>query len=53
MTIQELTTTVQTKATTYLTEEGEAITTFPSSIVDFVIEYAVNESHFPSDYSND
>lgn len=53
MTIQELTTTVQTKATTYLTEEGETITTFPSSIVDFVIEYAVNESHFPSDYSND
>ena len=26
---------------------------FPSSIVDFVIEYAVNESHFPADYTDE
>lgn len=53
MTIQELTTNVQTKALTYLNEMGETINVFPLSIVDFVVEYAINESHFPSDYKNE
>ncbi len=53
MTLQELTTQVQNKASAYVTETGEEITTFPLSIVDFVIEYAINESHFPSDYKEE
>ena len=53
MTIQELTTSVQTKALTYITESGETLASFPSSIVDFVIEYAINESHFPTDYKDE
>ena len=53
MTIQTLTTTVQTKAQTYITESGETMTSFPLSIVDFVIEYAINESHFPIDYKEE
>ena len=53
MTIQTLTTTVQTKALTYITETEEDMTQFPQSIVDFVVEYAINESHFPNDYSDE
>lgn len=53
MTIQDLTSTVQTKALAYVTETGETIVQFPGSIVDFVIEYAVNESHFPADYTDE
>jgi hypothetical protein len=53
MTLQTLTTTVQTKAYTYITESGETMATFPSSIVDFVVEYAINESHFPSDFTEE
>lgn len=53
MTIQELTTQIQTKALAYLNETGDDRLTFPLSIVDFVIEYAINESHFPTGYSND
>lgn len=53
MTLQTLTTTVQTKAQAYITESGEILASFPLSIVDFVIEYAVNESHFPSDYTDE
>ena len=53
MTIDTLTTIVKNKALTYITESGEDMNTFPQSIVDFVIEYAMNESHFPSDYTDD
>ena len=53
MTVEVLTTTVQTKALAYITETGETISSFPLSIVDFVVEYAINESHFPSDYTNE
>ena len=53
MTIENLTTTVQMKALTYITESGEDMNIFPSSIVDFVIEYAINESHFPNDYTDE
>lgn len=48
MTIAELTVVVQEKALAYITETGETLESFPLSIVDFVIEYAINESHFPS-----
>lgn len=51
MTLNELTSTVQTKALTYLAETGETIDTFPLSIVDFVVEYAINESHFPASFA--
>ena len=53
MTIQELTTNVQIKALAYITESGETLASFPSSIVDFVVEYAINESHFPADYKDE
>ena len=53
MTIQTLISTVQTKALAYLTETGESLEVFPLSIVDFVVEYAINESHFPSDYTDE
>ena len=33
--------------------EDDVPETFPSSIVDFVLEYAINESHFPSDYTDE
>ena len=53
MTTNELTTTIREKALLYVTEIGETMVSFPSSIVDFVYEYAINESHFPSDYTED
>lgn len=54
MTIETLSATVASKALTYLTEtEEEVPASFPTSIVDFVVEYAINESHFPSDYTNE
>ena len=51
--INELTTYVSDKAKTYLEETGEEICKFPSSIVDFVIEYAIGGCHFPSNYTED
>lgn len=53
MTVETLTTTVQNKALAYITETGETMSVFPLSIVDFVVEYAINESHFPSDYTDE
>ena len=53
MTINELAITVQTKALAYLQETGEEMPTFPLSIVDFVIEYAMNECHFPASFTED
>lgn len=54
MTFDDLTNKVRTKALSYLNESGEtAEDTFPLSIVDFVIEYAQNECHFPSYFSED
>ena len=50
MTINELATIVQTKALAYMTETGDTLSAFPMSIVDFVIEYAINESHFPASF---
>ena len=53
MTIETLTTIVQNKALAYMSETESDMITFPQSIVDFVIEYAINESHFPADYTED
>jgi len=53
MTISELTELVQSKALSYSVEAGESIEIFPSSIVDFVVEYAINESHFPASFNED
>lgn len=52
MTMVELTGEVTRKALLYLKEQGETIETFPTSIVDFVIEFAIAESHFPNHYSD-
>lgn len=53
MTLNELTTKIQAKALTYINETGEAMDAFPLSIADFVVDYAVSESHFPSYFSED
>ena len=54
MTIETLSANVASKALTYLTETADdAPALFPTSIVDFVVEYAINESHFPSDYTDE
>lgn len=53
MTLQTLTTTIQSKALSYTQETGETLESFPLSIVDFVVEYAINESHFPLDYTEE
>lgn len=50
-TIQELTYYVSDKAREYLEETGEIVNKFPGSIVDFVIEYATEQCHFPKDFS--
>lgn len=42
---------VAQKAKQYLNEGGEAVETFPSSIVDFVIEYVSNGCHFPAHFT--
>ena len=52
-TMESLAAGVREKALLYLQESGEDATTFPSSIVDFVIEYAVKNSHFPNHYTDD
>ena len=49
-TIEELTLYVADKAKLYWEETGDKIETFPTSIVDFVIEYASNGCHFPSHF---
>ena len=53
VTIQELTTYVSEKAKSYLEETGETIEKFPSSIVDFVIEYATEQCHFPRSFTEE
>jgi hypothetical protein len=46
-TLEELTQYVKDKALEYLLETNENVVAFPMSIVDFVIEYAISECHFP------
>lgn len=50
-TIQALSEYVTEKAKNYLEETGETVSKFPSSIVDFVIEYATEHCHFPSNFT--
>lgn len=54
-TIEELTEYVKEKSTEYWNEtvsnEDEKITIMPSSIVDFTIEFFINQSRFPTKYS--
>lgn len=50
-TIQELTEYVSDKAKEYLQETGETIEIFPLSIVDFVIEFATEQCHFPKNFT--
>ena len=53
-TMNELTDYVSRKAKDYLLETGTKIDKFPTSIVDFVIEYAVTEKcHFPKYYTEE
>ena len=50
-TIQELSYYVCDKAREYLEETGEKIEHFPMSIVDFVIEQATENCHFPKNFT--
>lgn len=50
--MDELAVAVTGKALAYLRETGENVERFPVSIVDFVIEYAVKESHLPKHYTD-
>ena len=49
-TLSELTKSVSDKALQYLKDTDEDIKNFPSSIVDFVIEYVSNGCHFPDHF---
>jgi len=53
MTINELSAMVREKALSYSVESGENIENFPESVVDFVVEYAINESHFPASFDDE
>ena len=53
MTMDSLKNEISAKALAYLSETGETIDAFPESIVDFVIEYAVQYCHFPKHFSDD
>lgn len=50
--LDELAVAVTGKALAYLKETDEDIERYPVSIVDFVIEYAIRESHVPNYYSD-
>lgn len=50
-TMEELTVYVCEKARSYALETGEEITTFPMSIVDFVIEHISQNCHFPTHFT--
>lgn len=52
-TIQELTVYVADKAKEYLAETGTSVNKFPTSIADFVIEYAMEQCHFPRTYTEE
>lgn len=52
MTMESLKSEISAKALAYLHETDEEIETFPGSIVDFVIEYAVQYCHFPKHFSD-
>lgn len=49
--MQELTAFVSDKAKIYIQETGEELEKFPSSIVDFVIEYVCENCNFPKNFT--
>lgn len=51
--ITELSTYVKGKALEYLSETDLTLETFPTSIVDFVIEYVVGHCNFPDYYTEE
>lgn len=57
MNIDTLVNKVSEKALLYAreteTNPDDEMLSFPLSIVEFVVEYAINESHFPADYSEE
>ena len=44
---------VKSMATTYLKETGDENATLPTSLVDFVYDYAVELCHFPNHFTED
>lgn len=50
-TINDLAYYVSDKAREYLAETGEKIEKFPMSIVDFVVEHAMENCHFPKNFT--
>lgn len=52
--MEELRLAIQKLAKEYWNETGDGeMTAFPMSVVRFVIEYAINNCHFPENYSNE
>ena len=54
--MDELIAYITEKAIAYWNEtcdEEEKIESFPSSVVDFVMEYAISQCHFPSHFTDD
>ena len=50
-TIRELAYYVSDKAREYMEETGGKLDKFPMSIVDFVIEHAIEQCHFPKNFT--
>jgi len=51
--MEELRAAIQTLALEYWNESGEEqLESFPISIVGFVIEYAINQCHFPKSFTD-
>lgn len=44
---------VKSKALDYVRESGEDVSFFPSALVDFVFDYAVESCHFPKHFDED
>lgn len=44
---------VRSKALDYMRESGEEMQIFPSALVDFVFDYAVENCHFPNHYAEE
>lgn len=51
-TMESLAADVKAKALLYLNESGEKVDEFPTSIVDFVLEFAARICHFPKHYTD-
>ena len=49
--MQELSEYIAEQAKKYLEEQNNTIEKFPMSIVDFVLEYAISQCHFPKRFT--